>query len=81
MVWSPRSRASCQCRLARGPGPTYFAVGRIRRGEHLQRAFADRQIKRLTSLFEGLQSGRAEVEGEDPECLLGLTEMATTSKR
>ena len=55
------------------------AAGGISGREDLQLRFADRQVVDLANLFDGLQSGRAEHEGEDPDWLLGLTETASIS--
>ncbi len=55
------------------------AAGGIDRGEQLQLRFADQQVKDMTNLFEGLKAKRASHEGENPDWLLGLTELASTS--
>jgi hypothetical protein len=41
--------------------------------------FAQQQIGEMTDLFEGLRSGRAAHEGENPDWLLGLTDTARVS--
>jgi hypothetical protein len=51
----------------------------IERREDLQLRFADQQIRDLTNLFEGLKAQRASHAGENPDWLLGLTELASTS--
>lgn len=55
------------------------AAARLDQREELQQRFANRQFSELSALLEGLRSGRAEHEGEDPDWLLGLTDIATTS--
>ncbi|SNY49025.1 DUF6879 family protein [Paractinoplanes atraurantiacus] len=55
------------------------SAGRMDPEEALQRRFTHRQIADLADLIDGLRSGRAEHEGEDPDWLLGLTETAITS--
>jgi len=55
------------------------AAGRLNPLEELQLRFARQQVDGLANLLEGLRSGRAEHEGEDPNWLLGLTETALTS--
>jgi hypothetical protein len=55
------------------------AAAGLERREDLQLRFADREVRRLTLLFEGLRSGRAEYEGEDRDWLLGLTQTASLS--
>ena len=42
-------------------------------------SFVQQQIGEMTNLFEGLRSGRAAHEGENPDWLLGLTDTALTS--
>ncbi|XVV09373.1 hypothetical protein ACQP2X_31580 [Actinoplanes sp. CA-131856] len=55
------------------------SAGRMNPREELQLRFARRQIDDVANLIDGLRSGRAEHEGEDPDWLLGLTETANTS--
>lgn len=55
------------------------AAGDIEPGEQLQLRFADQQVKDLTSLLKGLKAQRASHEGENPDWLLGLTKLASTS--
>ena len=54
-------------------------AGRMNPLEELQLRFARHQVDDLANLLEGLRSGRAEHEGEDPDWLLGLTQTAATS--
>lgn len=55
------------------------AAARVSPHDELSRRFADHEIKRLSTLFEGLQNGVAVDDGEDPNWLLGLTECAARS--
>ncbi|MFG1994772.1 DUF6879 family protein [Actinoplanes sp. NPDC048988] len=55
------------------------SAGRMDPAGALPRLFARRQIGDLADLLDGLRSGRAEHEGEDPDWLLGLTESAGSS--
>lgn len=52
------------------------SAGRMNPQEELQLRFARHQVDDLANLLEGLRSGRAEHEGEDPDWLLGLTQTA-----
>jgi hypothetical protein len=52
------------------------SAGRLNPLEELQLRFARHQVDDLANLLEGLRSGRAEHEGEDPDWLLGLTRTA-----
>jgi hypothetical protein len=49
---------------------------RIDGTEGLRLRFANLQIRRMTTLFDGLERGSVEYEGEDRDWLLGLTETA-----
>ncbi len=55
------------------------SAGRVSPTEELQLRFVSRQVSDLANLLDGLRSGRAEHEGENPDWLLGLTETATIS--
>lgn len=55
------------------------SAARISPHDELSRRFADHQINRLSTLFEGLQNGVAVDDGEDPNWLLGLTECTSRS--
>ncbi|WP_250002519.1 hypothetical protein [Actinoplanes sp. M2I2] len=55
------------------------AAGRLKAGETFLLQFADSQLKSLATLLEGLRSGRADHEGENPDWLLDLTDAATMS--
>jgi hypothetical protein len=55
------------------------AAARISPHDELSRRLADHQINRLSTLFEGLQSGLAVDDGEDYNWLFGLTECAAQS--
>jgi len=52
------------------------SAGRLNPLEELQLRFARHQVDDLANLLDGLRSGRAEHEGEDPDWLLGLTQTA-----
>jgi hypothetical protein len=53
------------------------SAGRLDPLEELQLRFARHQVDDLANLLDGLRSGRAEHEGEDPDWLLGLTQTVT----
>jgi hypothetical protein len=55
------------------------SAARISPHDELSRRFADHEINRLSTLFEGLQNGVAVDDGEDPNWLLGLTDCASRS--
>jgi hypothetical protein len=55
------------------------ATGGLDQRDELQLRFAQQRIDELTELFEGLRSGRAAHEGENPDWLLGLTDTAKLS--
>ena len=55
------------------------ATGALDQRDELQLRFAQQQVDELTELFEGLRSGRAAHEGENPDWLLGLTDTAKVS--
>ncbi|MCO8271324.1 hypothetical protein M1L60_12040 [Actinoplanes sp. TRM 88003] len=55
------------------------SAGRLKQGEDFLLRFTDSQIEGLASLLEGLRSGRADHEGENPDWLLALTDAATIS--
>ncbi|MCY1144551.1 hypothetical protein OWR29_41690 [Actinoplanes sp. Pm04-4] len=55
------------------------SVGRMDPKEEFLLRFAHRQLDGLTTLVEGLRSGRADHEGENPDWLLDLTDAATIS--
>ncbi|MEU8234991.1 hypothetical protein AB0C12_35820 [Actinoplanes sp. NPDC048967] len=55
------------------------SAARISPHDELSRRFADHQINRLSTLFEGLQNGVTVDDGEDPSWLLGLTECSSRS--
>jgi hypothetical protein len=55
------------------------ATGGLDSRAELQLRFAQQQVDELTALFEGLRSGRAPHEGENPDWLLGLTDAARLS--
>lgn len=55
------------------------SAARVSPHDELSRRFADHQINRLSTLFEGLQNGVAVDDGEDPNWLLGLTECSSRS--
>jgi len=55
------------------------ATGALDQRDELQLRFAQQQVDELTELFEGLRSGRAAHEGENPDWLLGLTDTAKLS--
>jgi hypothetical protein len=55
------------------------AAAAIERREDLQLRFAEQQVEVLTNLFKGLKAERASHEGENPDWLLGLTQIASLS--
>lgn len=55
------------------------SAGRLDPLAELQLRFARHQVDDLTNLLDGLRSGRAEHEGENPDWLLGLTRAAVKS--
>jgi hypothetical protein len=55
------------------------SAARLDNSEDLRLRFANHEIRRLTQLFDGLERGSVEYEGEDRDWLLGLTEVAEAS--
>lgn len=55
------------------------AADGLDRREDLQLRFAEQQVRVLISVFKGLTAERAAHEGENPDWLLGLTEIASQS--
>ena len=73
--------ASVEATALKADNVTRLVESAARVGPHdeLSRRFADHQINRLSTLFEGLQNGLAVDDGEDPNWLLGLTECTSQS--
>ena len=73
--------ASVEATALKADNVTRLVESAARLGPHgeLSRRFADHQINRLGTLFEGLQNGVAVDDGEDPNWLLGLTDCASRS--